>query len=259
MGRSTRSWLFVGLLALVQPLALPRAEAQDQRQRLAPSAINLHGTAGTEAFSSLLSFGCAYALGGDPLRVDDRVVTCKFAATAITRPNAEQVAERLQKLDAVEPDDGNDGFPGICTALTQVKAQAERRAQNAPHHAYYERLAKACADSDAAAGKEALRFGTTEIWAKTCEALNAGTREYEFQKIDDATWRGADAGHAGGKPTIRTIWRKRDANDSSWNYKQVVSGDPSCNPTPFRQCVQDSLEEWTGDASMTLTGCEYFD
>jgi hypothetical protein len=121
-------------------------------------------------------------------------------------------------------------------------------------------LAKACAAGDAALGKEALRHHIVEIWAKTCEAFNYGVREYEFQKVDDSTWRAMGGAAAGGAATIRTMWRKKDASAfSSWSYKQVTSGDPACVPAPFGECAKDSTTEWTSDAPVTLHGCQFFD
>ena len=236
------------------------AIAQEQAAPSAPHGTNLRGTDGTETASSVLSFGCSYVLQGESRRLNYNKLTCRFATTGIGRPTANEVAQRLRDLEAPQTQkEKPEGFPAVCKTLTPASPPAEPGAALSPLRIYHEKLAKACADQDATAGKEALRYHVTEVWAKTCEAFNHGVREYEFQKSDDVTWRAMDGVAAGGAATIRTIWRKQGTNEfSSWNYKQVTSADPSCVPAPFRECAKDATNEWTSEATFTLTGCQFF-
>lgn len=237
------------------------AMAEEPAVPSAPHGTNLRGTDGTETSTSVLSFGCSYAMQGQPPRLNYRKLTCRFATTGIARPSASEVAQRLRDLDAAEaPKEKPERFPAACKTLTPGGSSAETAPPSSPLRIYQEKLAKACTDQDAAAGKEALRYHVTEVWAKTCEAFNHGVREYEFQKVDDVTWRGTDGVAVGGAATIRTIWRKPGTNEfSSWNYKQVTSADPTCVQAPFRECAKDATNEWTPEASFTLTGCQFFD
>jgi hypothetical protein len=245
---------------LAEPSVVADAVAQDPPPPTTPHGTNLHGTDGTDASSGVLSFGCSYGWEGDPRRTNYGKLTCRFASTGIARPSAGQVAERLRDLDVPESQKQTaDGFPGVCKAVTAANPQADGRSSTGPHRVYHDRLTKACAEQDAVAGKEALRYGITELWAKTCEAFNYGVREYEFLKVDDSTWRAMDGAIAGGAATIRTVWKTKGASEfSSWNYKQVTSGDPTCVPAPFGECAKDSTTEWTSDAAITLTGCAFF-
>jgi hypothetical protein len=221
----------------------------------APHGTNLRGTDGSETSSSVLSFSCAYVLEGEHRLANYHKLTCRFATTGIARPTPEQVAQRLRSIEVSDPANAApDDFPAVCKSVGAAGAPAD-----APHRAYRDKLAKACAEKDVVAGKEAVRFGVAELWAKTCEAFNYGVREYEFQKIDDWTWRAMDPAAAGGAATIRTIWRRKEANElTSWSYKQVTSGDPACIPAPFGECAKDSTTEWTSDAPIVLTGCQFF-
>lgn len=250
----------------VSALAARATAAHAEPPPTAPSGTNLHSSDGGAAASSVLSFGCSYSSEGEPPRVNYTKLICRIATTGITRPGPEQVQQRLQELDAPEPVGATPGAPppphsfaGACADLTTPRGRAELANAAGAQRAYYERLSKACAARDPLLGKEALRFGITEVWAKTCEIFNYGTREYEFNKVDDASWRSIDEPPAGGGATIRTIWRKKAGGKfTAWNYKQVTSADPSCVGAPFRECPKDATLEWTNDARPTLTGCLYF-
>jgi hypothetical protein len=260
MRRLGSTLLLAAAAVFAEPSLISTAQAQDQVMPSAPSGTNLHGNDGNETLSTLLSFGCSYVFEGDPLRLNTQRLTCRFATTRIARPTPEQVAERLRDLDVAEPQKERPAdFQEVCKALGTTKAQADMRSAAGRARVYFDRITKACAEQDPNAGKEALRYNITEIWARTCEAFNYGAREYEFQKVDDSTFRSMAGAAAGGTATIRTIWRKKGASDFvPWSYKQVTSADPSCVPVPFRECAKDATEEWTSDASMTLTGCEFF-
>jgi hypothetical protein len=252
-------WVVTSAL-LALPALLSQAGAQEAVPPSAPHGTNLRGRDGNETASSLLSFACSYAWENEARRVNPRKVMCRFATTSIARPSALQIEQRLRSLDAPDrPKDGPEDFPGVCKEIAAEKARADAHGSAGPHRVYYEQLSKACAAEDAAAGKAALRFGITEVWARTCEAVNHRVREHEFQKVDDLTWRAMDGGAAGGTSTIRTIWRKKAANEfSSWHYKQVTSGDPACVPGPFGECAKDATNEWTTEAPVVVTGCQFF-
>lgn len=259
--RGGLSWsCIVASSLLAQPAWPSRASAQESVPPSAPHGTNLRGRDGNETASSLLSFACSYAWETESGRVNPRKVVCRFATTSIARPSALQIEQRLRALDA--PDrakDSPEAFPGVCKEIAADKARADAYGSAGPHRVYYDQLSKACAAEDAAAGKEALRFGITDVWAKTCEAVNHRVREHGFQKVDDLTWRAMDGGAAGGTSTIRTIWRKKAANEfSSWNYKQVTSGDPACVPGPFGECAKDATNEWTTEAPVVVRGCQFF-
>lgn len=210
---TSAAWLAASLITSGSALA-PHAVAQDPAPLLPPSGTNLRSTDGSATLASVLSFACDYVREGQTRRINYDRVTCHFATTAIGRPNAEQVAQRLLALETPDPQKEN---------------------------------------------QEALRHQITEVWAKTCQAFNYGVREYSFEKVDDTTWRSMDGAATSGTATIRTIWSKRDANGFiSWSYKQVTSGDPACIPVPFGECAKDSSNEWTRDAAITLTGCQFF-
>lgn len=247
-------------LMAAQPGLIPDAFAQDQTPPAAPHGTNLRSTDGSESLASVLSFACSYLAEGEPRRINYDKVICKFATTAIGRPSAEQVTQRLSELDGVGGQAATaDKFPAACQSLTTVSAHPDGPISSGPLGVYREKLSKACAAQDAALGKEALRYDITELWAKTCQAFNYGVREYEFQRVDDSTWRSMGGAVASGAATIRTIWRRKDVNGFwFWSYKQVTSGDPGCVPVPFGECAKDSTNEWTRDAQLTLTGCQFF-
>jgi hypothetical protein len=260
MRRLGSTSLLAAAAVFAEPGLISTAVAQDLEPPSAPNGTNLHGNDGNETSSTLLSFGCSYVFEGAPLRLNTQRLTCRFATTRIARPTPEQVAERLHNLDVPQAQkETPDDFQGVCKALASSRSQAEMRSATGRERVYFDRITKACAEQDPNAGKEALRYNITEVWSKTCEAFNYGAREYEFQKVDDSTFRSM-SGAAGETATIRTIWRKKGASDFvPWSYKQVTSADPSCVPVPFRECAKDATEEWTSDATMTLTGCEFFD
>jgi hypothetical protein len=249
----------VGIMATERGL-VPSAVAQDQSPPAAPHGTNLRSTDGSESLASVLSFACSYLAEGEPRRINYDKVTCKFATTAIGRPTAEQVTQRLGELDAAEGQTATvDTFPSACQSLTTISAHPDGPISSGPLGVYREKLSQACAAQDAALGKEALRYNITELWARTCQAFNYGVREYEFHRVDDSTWRSMGGAAASGTATIRTIWRRKDVNGFwFWNYKQVTSSDPACVPVPFGECAKDSTNEWTRDAQVTLTGCQFF-
>jgi hypothetical protein len=246
------------LATVVGPGAISTGMAQEPAVTSLPHAINLRGYDGNETAFSLLSFGC-YPLESRDENPSNNRVTCRFTTTSIFRPTAEDVAKRLRDLEAPQgPPAAAESFPAVCQTLAPLGPPPAAGAAVPPERRYQEQLAKACSTNDPALGKEALRFGITELWAKTCEVFNYGFREYEFEKIDDTTWRAMN-GASGGTATIRTIWRKKTGNDlTSWNYKQVTSSDPSCVPTPFAECAKDSVQDWTPEATIKLAGCQYF-
>jgi hypothetical protein len=260
---SVRRWGALALASITSGLApgsIATGHAQEPAVTSLPHAINLRGHDVGETTFSLLSFSC-YPL-------DSRVETedasnnkarCLFTTTSIFRPTQEAVAKRLRDLDSPQnPPAAADVFPAVCQTLTPPVPPAEAATANDAERRYQEQLAKACATNDVALGKEAMRFGISEIWAKTCEVFNYGIREHDFEKIDDSTWRALN-GASGGTATIRTIWRKKTGNDLiSWNYKQVTSSDPSCVPTPFAECAKDSVQDWTPEATIKLAGCQFF-
>lgn len=262
-GASGRRWLAVALASSATglvPGSIATLEAQEPAVTSLPNAINLRGQDGSEATFSLLSFSC-YPLdsrGETEVAGNDRA-RCRFTTTSIFRPTQEAVAKRLRDLDTPQnPPAAADVFPAVCQTLAPPGPPAESAAANGSERRYQEQLAKACAANDAVLGKEAMRFGITEVWARTCEVFNYGIREHDFEKIDDSTWRAMN-GATGGTATIRTIWRKKAANDlSSWSYKQVTSSDPSCVPSPFAECAKDSVQDWTADATIKLAGCQFF-
>jgi hypothetical protein len=176
---------------MVAPLGLVRdAIAQDPSPPAAPHGTNLRSTDGSESLASVLSFACSYLAEGEPRRINYDKVTCKFATTAIGRPSAEQVTQRLRELDAPEtPPQSADSFPAACQSLAAISAHPDGPISSGPLGVYREKLSKACTAQDAALGKEALRYNITELWARTCQAFNYGVREYEFQRVDDSTWR----------------------------------------------------------------------
>jgi hypothetical protein len=256
--RSFAAPLAVGL-TVAAPGLVAEGRAQEPAVTSLPHAINLRGYDGNESAFSLLSFGCYPLESGREESSGNNKATCRFTTTSIFRPTAEDVAKRLRDLDAPPgPPAATDSFPAVCQTLTPLGPPPAGGAAISPERRYQEQLAKACSANDAALGKEALRFGISEVWAKTCEVFNYGFREYDFEKIDDSTWRAMN-GASGGTATIRTIWRKKAGNDlTSWNYKQVTSSDPSCVPTPFAECAKDSVQDWTPDAAIKLAGCQYF-
>jgi hypothetical protein len=235
-------------------------EAQHPSLALPPSGTNLYGTDGTETSATLLSFTCAYDWDG--FQVNHRKVSCRFATTVIARPGPARVQERLHELDAPEKQQElAAGFAELCQArLTAPTPESSPPARDAkPQQTYDEKLGKACAAGDAAAGKAAARYELEQIWANTCEAFNYGTRQFDFELVDDSTWRSMEGAAVGSAASIRTIWRKKGSHEfAPWNFKQVISGDPTCAPAPFRECAEDTTREWTRDAPMTLTGCQFF-
>jgi len=240
------------------PGSVATGQAQEPAVTSLPHAINLRGHDANETAFSLLSFSC-YPVEHREEASSSNKATCRFTTTSIFRPTQEEVAKRLRDLDSPQnPPAAVDVFPAVCQTLAPPAPPVEGAAGNGPERRYQELLSKACAANDAALGKEAMRFNITEIWAHTCEVFNYGIREYEFEKIDDSTWR-ALQGASGGTATIRTLWRKKAGNDlTSWNYKQVSSSDPSCVPTPFAECAKDSVQDWTPEATIKLASCQFF-
>lgn len=234
----------------------PDQSRQARKRSAPPSGTNLRAVSGSESASTLLSFNCSYVMEGPKLEADKAL--CRVSMTGISRPSAEQLAERLRQLEAAED---QESVRGEFAALCQEAAADSRAAVSAqgPHQTYREMLRQACASGDLALGKDALRFEAREIWAHTCEARNHGVREYEFDRVDGSTWRAMNAAAVGGTAMIQTIWKRKGVPEfAAWSFKQVTSGDPTCAPAPFRECTRDANEEWTSEAPLTVTGCAYF-
>lgn len=256
-----RASSFILGLVLSHGLALDKSATAQAEEQLAPSGTNLHGTDGTETSDTILSFDCAFAREGQPRAINQNKITCRFATTGIARPTARQLADRLSEMN--DPDhlkEFQNDFPAFCKQMLSEKAATAGAAAVGARRTQYDKLAKACRDKDVGAAMDAFRFGIREIWANTCKVFNYGSREYEFRRVDDSTWRGMDTTPVDGSATMKTIWRaKTGEHFRPWNYKQVTSADPRCEPSSFRSCSTDGSDEWTWDGRSKLVGCIYFD